>query len=131
MIMNTSRFAALSVVAAVVIGANSVFAAPCESVESAAASTAYQKVDAMLNEQTVASHLQAVGLSSQQAHARLSQLSDQQLCRLAAQADTIQSGGTIQGGNLNDLGPIGCFVHQLGHFLINVYHLIFCWGDIK
>jgi len=129
--MNTSRFAALSVVAAVVIGANSVFAAPCESVESAAASTAYQKVDAMLNEQTVASHLQAVGLSSQQAHARLSQLSDQQLCRLAAQADTIQSGGTIQGGNLNDLGPIGCFVHQLGHFLINVYHLIFCWGDIK
>ena len=129
--MNISRFAALSVVAAVVVGASSAFAAPCESVESAAASTAYQKVDAMLSEQIVANHLQAVGLSSQQAHARLSQLNDQQLCQLAAQADTIQSGGTIQGGNLNDLGPVGCFLHQLGHFLTNVYHLFFCWGDIK
>ena len=129
--MNISRFAALSVVAAVVIGASSAFAAPCESVESAAASTAYQKVDAMLNEQIVANHLQAVGLNSQQAHARLSQLNDQQPCQLAAQADTIQSGGTIQGGNLNDLGPVGCFLHQLGHLLTNVYHLFFCWGDIK
>ena len=129
--MNTSRFAALSVVAAVVIGASPAFAAPCESVESAAASTAYQKVDAMLSEQIVANHLQAVGLSSQQAHARLSQLNDRQLGQLAAQADMIQSGGTIQGGNLNDLGPIGCFVHQLRHFLANVYQLIFCWGDVR
>lgn len=129
--MNTSRFAALSVVVVVVIGASSAFAAPCESVESAAASTAYQKVDAMLNEQIVASHLRASGLSSQQAHARLSQLSEQQLCQLAAQADMIHSGGTIQGGNVNDLGPIGCFVQQLGHFFTNVYHLIFCWGDIR
>ena len=129
--MNTSRFAALSVVAAVVIGASPVFAAPCESIESAAASTAYQKVDAMLSEQIVANHLQAVGLSRQQAHARLSQLSDQQLGQLAAQADTIQSGGTIQGGNVNPLGPIGCFIHQLGHFLTNVYQLIFCWGDVR
>ncbi len=128
--MNTLRFSFLSVVAAVVIGASPAFAAPCESVESAAASTAYQKVDAMLSEQIVANHLQAVGLSSHQAHARLSQLSDQQLGQLAAQADTIQSGGTIQGGNLNNLGPIGCFCHQLRHFLTNVYHLIFCWGDI-
>ena len=128
--MNTTRFAALSVVAAVVIGTSSTFAAPCESVESAAASTTYQKVDAMLNEQIVASHLQAVGLSSQQAHARLSQLGDQQLGQLAAQADMIQSGGTIQGANVNPLGPVGCFLHQLGHILTNVYHLIFCWGDI-
>ena len=36
--MKTSRFAALSVIAVVVIGASSAFAAPCESVESAAAS---------------------------------------------------------------------------------------------
>ena len=129
--MNTSRFAALSVVAVTLISASAAFAAPCESVESAAASTAYQKVDAMLSERVVASHLQAIGLSSQQAHARLSQLSDQQLGQLAAQANLIQSGGTIQGGNVNDLGPIGCFVHQLGVLLTNVYHLIFCWGDIK
>lgn len=129
--MNTARFAALSVVAAIVVGTSSAFAAPCESIESAAASTAYQKVDAMLNEQIVASHLQAVGLSSQQAHARLSQLSDQQLGQLAAQADMIQAGGTIQGGNVNNLGPVGCMLHQLGVFLTNVYRLIFCWGDLK
>lgn len=129
--MKTSRLATLSVAAVALMRASAAFAAPCESVESAAASTTYQKVDAMLNERIVASHLQAVGLNSQQAHARLSQLSDQQLGQLAAQADMIQSGGTIQSGNVNDLGPIGCFVHQLGCLLTNVYHLIFCWGDIK
>jgi len=131
MIMNTSRFATLSVVAAVVIGVSSAYAAPCESVESAAASTAYQKVDAMLDEQIVAIRLQSVGLTSQQAHARLSQLGDRQLAQLAAQADMIQSGGTIQGGNVNDLGPLGCILERLGHFFKNVYNLIFCWGEIR
>ena len=129
--MNMTRLATLSVAAVAFISASAAFAAPCESVESAAASTAYQKVDAMLNERVVASRLQAVGLSSQQAHARLSQLSDRQLGQLAAQADMIRSGGTIQGGNVNDLGPIGCIVQQLGLFFSNVYHLIFCWGDIR
>jgi hypothetical protein len=129
--MNTSRVAVLSAVVAIVVGASSAVAVPCESVESAAASTAYQKVDALLAEQIVANHLQAVGLSSQQAHARLSQLSDQQLGQLAAQADLIRAGGTIQGGNVNDLGPVGCVLHQLGVFFTNVYRLIFCWGELK
>jgi len=129
--MKMSRLATLSVAVVAFISASAAFAAPCESVESAAASTAYQKVDAMLNERIVAGHLQAVGLTSQQAHARLSQLSEQQLGQLAAQANLIQSGSMIQGGNVNDLGPIGCFVHQLGVLLTNVYHLVFCWGDIK
>ena len=34
--MNTTRFAALTVVAAIVVGTSSTFAAPCESIESAA-----------------------------------------------------------------------------------------------
>ena len=129
--MNTSRFAALAVIAAVAMGTSTAFAAPCESVESAAASTAYQKVDAMLNEQIVASHLQTVGLTSQQAHARLSQLSEPQLRQLAAQADMIQAGGTIQSGNANPLGPLGCMWHETCIFFTNVYRLIFCWGELK
>lgn len=85
----------------------------------------------MLNENIVVNHLQAIGLNHQQAQARLSQLSEQQLAQLAAQSDMIQAGGTIQGGNTNDLGPLGCMFHQLGVFVRNVYHLIFCWGDMK
>jgi hypothetical protein len=114
-----------------VVSASSTLAAPCESVESAGASTAYQKVDAMLSERVVANHLQAIGLSQQQAQARLSQLSEQQLAQLAAQAGMIQAGGTIQGGDVNNLGPLGCVFHQLGVFFCNVYHLIFCWGDMR
>src|SRR5271156_396911 len=129
--MNTLRFATLSVATVMIIGASAAFAAPCESVESAAASTAYQKVDAMLNERTGASRLQAVGLTSQQAHARLSQLSDQQLGQLAAQADLIQAGGTIQGGDVDNLGPLGCVWHQITNFATNVYRLVFCWADLK
>ena len=129
--MNTSRFAALMLIAAIAISTSTAFAAPCESVESAAASSAYQKVDAMLAEQIVASRLQAVGLTSQQAHVRLSQLSEQQLGQLAAQADMIRAGGTIQGGDVNPLGPLGCMWHETCIFFTNVYRLIFCWKDLK
>jgi hypothetical protein len=126
--MKTSRFVILSAVMVMIVGASSTFAAPCESVESAGASTAYQKVDAMLSERVVAARLQAVGLSSQQAQARLSQLSEQQLGQLAAQADLIQAGGTIQGDEDN-LGPLDCMWHQLRKFCADVYHLVFCWTD--
>ena len=115
--MKIAHLAVLSAVAAIVLSASSGFAAPSESVESAGASTAYQKVDAMFGEQIVACRLQAVGLTAQQAHARLSQLSDQQLGQLAAQADMIQAGGTIQDGNVNKLGPLGCMWHQLDRSL--------------
>jgi len=129
--MNTTRLAFRFAVVACVISASSAFAAPCESVESAGASTAYQKADALLSEKIVASHLQSVGLSSQQAHARLSQLSEQQLGQLAAQADMIQAGGTIQNGQVNELGPVGCMLYHLGIFFTDVYQFVFCWGDIK
>jgi hypothetical protein len=129
--MNSTRLVVLSAVSAIVVSASSTLAAPCESVESAGASTAYQKVDAMLSERVVANHLQAIGLSHQQAQARLSRLSEQQLAQAAAQADMIQAGGTIQGGNVNNLGPLGCMFRQISVFFRNVYHLLFCWGDMK
>jgi hypothetical protein len=129
--MNIVRLAVLSAVTAIIVSASSSFAAPCESVESAGASTAYQKVDAMLSEKIVVSHLQAIGLSSQQAHAHLSQLNEQQLGQLAAQADLLQAGGTIQHGEVNKYGPLGCMWHELTVFCTNVYRLIFCWKDLK
>ena len=129
--MNTARLALWSAVVAMLISTSSTFAAPCESVESAGASTAYQKVDALLTENVVVTHLQSVGLSSQQAHARLSQLSEQQLGQLAAQADMIQAGGTIQSGNVDELGPVTCVFRHIGVFFTDLYRLVFCWRDMK
>jgi hypothetical protein len=129
--MKIAYLASLSAVLAIVLSVSSGFAAPIESVESAGASTAYQKVDAMLGEQIVARQLQAVGLTSQQAHARLAQLNDQQLSQLAAQADLIRAGGTIQHDERVHLGPLRCMWRQLTTFAINVYHLVFCWADPK
>jgi len=125
------KIAYLAAVSAIILGASSGFAAPSESVESAGASTAYQKVDAMFGEQMVAQRLQTVGLTAQQARARLSQLSDRQLGQLAAQADMIQAGGTIQSGDLSRHGPLDCMWHQIGTFFTNVYRVIFCWADLK
>jgi PBP1b-binding outer membrane lipoprotein LpoB len=125
------KIAHLAAVSAVFLSASVGFAAPSESVESAGASTAYQKVDATLGEQMVAGRLQAVGLSAQQVHARLSQLNDQQLSQLAAQADMIQAGGMIQDDHVNKLGPLGCMWHQLTVVATNLYRVFFCWADLK
>jgi hypothetical protein len=130
-IMNMSRLFVLSAVTAIIISASAAYAAPCESVASAGASTAYQKVDALLSEKIVAAQLQAVGLSSGQAQARLSQLSERQLGELAAQADMIQIGGTIQGGDIHQLGPLEYVFHQAGIFFGNIYRLLFSWQDLK
>ena len=126
--MKIAYFAAVS---AIILSVSVAYAAPSESVESAGASTAYQKVDAMFGEQMVASRLQAIGLTTQQAHARLSQLNDQQLSQLAAQADMIQAGGTIQQGEVSKLGPLDCMWHQISTFFVNIYHVVFCWTDLK
>jgi hypothetical protein len=85
----------------------------------------------MLSEKIVVNQLQSIGLNSQQAHARLSQLSDQQLGQLAAQANMIQAGGTIQHDEGTALGPLGCMWHQLTVLGTNLYRLIFCWKDLK
>ena len=125
------KIAHLAVVSVVILSASVGFAAPSESVESAGASTAYQKVDATLGEQMVACRLQAAGLSAQQVHARLSQLNDQQLGQLAAQADMIQAGGMIQNDDVNKLGPLGCMWHQITILATNIYRVLFCWTDLK
>jgi hypothetical protein len=107
------------------------FAAPVESVESARASAALQKVDAFLNEKAVAKQLTALGISHEQASARLAQLSDAQLEQLAAQVDLIHAGGTIQNGEIKPLGPIGCIAKQLGDLFHDFFELLFCWGDLS
>src|SRR5712672_391152 len=123
--MNMARLAFLSAVATIIVSASSAYAAPCESVALASASIAYQKADALLNEKIVVTQLQAAGLSSEQAQARLSQLSERQLGELAAQADMIQVGGTIQKDHVHPLGPLGYVLHQAHVFFCNVYRLLF------
>jgi len=128
--MKIAHLIAGVVLAIPLITSSSAFAAPCESVESASASTAYQKIDAMLGEKIVVDHLKAVGLSADQARSRVAQLSQGQLDQLAAQADLIQAGGTIQGDKGN-LGPLDCMFNQAKIFFYNVYQLIFCWKTLK
>jgi hypothetical protein len=129
--MNKARLFVLSTAAAIIAAASSTYAAPCESVAAASASTAYQKADALLNEKIVATRLQAIGLSSQQAQARLSQLNEQQLADLAAQADMIRAGGTIQGADEQNYNPFKYVGHQFCRFFDNVFRLLFSWQDLK
>ena len=129
--MRTARLFSPLVVIAILVVAHSSLAAPVESIESARASAAFQKVDAFLSEKLVAERLTSLGVSREQVSARLAMLNDTQLEQLAAQVDLIQAGGTIQGGEINPVGPFGCVFKQLGVFLYNVYQLVFCWGQLK
>ena len=128
--MKIAHVIALAALAVALTTTGSLFAAPCESVESAAASTSYQKVDAMLGEKIVVDQLKAVGLNAEQARARVAQLSQGQLDQLAAQADLIKAGGTIQGDG-DFRGPLGCMWKQVSTFFYDVYQLIFCWKTLK
>jgi hypothetical protein len=129
--MNMARFFFLSAITAIIVSATSAYAAPCESVASASASTAYQKVDGLLGEKIVATRLQAIGLSSEQAQARLSQLSERQIGELAAQADMIHAGGTIQKGDTHPGGPFWYIGHQFCRLCDDFYRLLFSWEDLK
>lgn len=104
-------------------------AAPVESVESARASKALQKVDAFLGEKAVAKQLQALGVTREQARARLAKLSEPQLETLAAQIDLVKAGGTIQGSG--GVGPLGCMMDAIGRLMYNFWQFFFCWGDQK
>ena len=128
--MKITRIVAVVALTAPLIIAATGFAALCESVESASASTAYQKIDGLLGEKIVVAQLQAVGLSADQARARISQLSQPQLDQLVAQADLIRAGGTIQGDN-DHWGPLACMYHQAKTFFYDLYQLIFCWKTLK
>jgi hypothetical protein len=128
--MKTVRlFLPLAVVA--LLGVRAAMAAPVESVESARASAAFQKVDTFLSETIVAEQLARLGVSPEQARARLAQLSDAQLEALAAQVDTLQAGGTIQGGNPHRLGPLGCVWRQIHITFKHIMQVLFCWDDIR
>jgi len=106
-------------------------AAPVESVESAAAKPALQKVDAFLSEQAVITQLTKLGISSEQARARVAQLNDAQLVVLATQVDKLQAGGDITGGNPHPLGSLGCVFKQIGVTIVHFVKILFCWTDIK
>ena len=106
-------------------------AAPVESVDSASASAARQKVDAFLSEKVVTDQLAKLGVTPEQAQARLAQLSDGQLEALAAQIDTLQAGGTIERGYPHPLGSIGCIFRNIGVTIVHVFQVLFCWTDVR
>ncbi len=103
-----------------------VLAAPVESVESSRAAAAIEKIDAFLGEDAVAKQLTALGLTHEEATARLCKLSDAQLEDLAAQVDEIKAGGTIQRA-VSDCNPVVSVCRQIGIMLHNLYCVFFCW----
>jgi hypothetical protein len=129
--MKIAQFLVVSSIVAVNCLSSSIYAAPVESVESARASAALQKVDSFLNEKVVARQLKALGINHEQASARLAQLSEAQLQQLAAQVDLIRAGGTIQRGEVVTAGPLGCLTKQLSDLFHDFFELLFCWGDLS
>ena len=114
-----------------VLGIGSSMAAPVESVESARAAAAYEKVDAFLNEAAVVDQLHRLGVSPEQAHARLAQLGEAQVEQLAAQIDLLQAGGSIQCGHAHPLGPLGCVIRSIHRTISNIVNFLFCWTDVR
>jgi len=126
------KTASLSIIIAstLVLGLSHVRAISIESVESAAAKPALQKVDAFLNEQSVARQLTQLGVSSAQVEARLATLDDAQLTQLAAEVAKLQAAGDITSGTPHPLGPFGCVLKKIGDTISHVFKLLFCWTDI-
>lgn len=109
----------------------SAMAAPVESVESARASVALQKVDSFLCEKAVVDQLATLGVSLAEAQARVAKLDDRQLEQLAAQIDLLQAGGKIASGHVDTLGPVGCVLRQIRDTFVHIFQILFCWTDIK
>ncbi len=130
-IMKAFRLLLYGSLIATIMVASSSLAAPVESVESARASLALQKLDAFLSEQVVTDQLTALGLTKEQVCARLSQCSQAQLEELAAQVDLLQAGGTIESGQDPVSHTIKCIFQPLGRLLYNIYQVLFCWGDLE
>lgn len=129
--MKAFRFLSLGLLVAIIMAASSALAAPVESVESARASLALQKLDAFLSEQVVTDQLTALGLTKEQVSARLSQCSQAQLEEMAAQIDLLQAGGTVESGQDPISHTIKCIFQPLGRLLYNIYQVLFCWGDLE
>lgn len=128
--MKIANIMAVAVVGSL-ISLTTLQAAPVESVESAVANPARQKVVSYLNEQAVSAQLTKLGVSAGQVNARLAQLNDAQLAQVAAQIDKIKAGGDIQNGNPHPLGPIECVINQIGYTIKHIFQVLFCWNDIR
>lgn len=127
--MKIAHFIVVPAIVAV-LSVSSASAALVESVESAAAKPALQKVSVFLGEQAVVDQLIKLGVSPEQARARLVNLTDTQLAQLAMQVDKLQAGGDIQSGNPHPLGPIGCIFKRIGETITHFFKMLFCWTDV-
>lgn len=125
------KVATICIFTLVVVLAAQAWSAPVESVSSARAALARQKINAFLNQEAVVKQMTALGMSRAEVDKRLAKLNDAQLEALAAQVDLIRAGGTIQGGQVNTFGPLTCIFRQIGIVLYNIYSLLFCWSDWK
>ena len=121
----------LTVLAITMLGLSAIVqAAPIDSIESAVAKPTLQKVDLFLGEQVVATQLSKLGVSADQAHARLVKLDDAQLTQLAAEVDKLKAGGDIQTDDPHPMGPIGCIFKQIGITIAHFFKVLFCWTDV-
>ena len=121
----------LTVLAITALGLSAIVqAAPIDSIESAVAKPALQKVDLFLGEQVVATQLSKLGVSTEQAQARLVKLDDAQLTQLAAEVDKLNAGGDIQTDDPHPMGPIGCIFKQIGITIAHFFKVLFCWTDV-
>lgn len=114
----------------VILSISSARAALVESVKSAVAKPALQRIDAFLCEKSVIAQLIKLGVSPDQAHICLTELSDVQLVQLSAQVDKLMTGGDIQSGNPHPLGPVGCFFKSIGDTIAHIFKVLFCWTDV-
>jgi hypothetical protein len=124
------KIAHLIITVALVAISASVLAAPVESVESARATAAWQKVQAFLGEKAVVAQMTKLGVSPAQAQARVARLNDAQVEQLAAQIDLLKSGGTIERGYCNRLGPLSCIWRQCCETVTHIMKFLFCWTDV-
>ena len=121
----------LTVLAITMLGLSAIVqAAPIDSIESAVAKPTLQKVDLFLGEQVVVTQLSKLGVSADQAHARLVKLDDAQLTQLAAEVDKLKAGGDIQTDDPHPMGPIGCIFKQIGITIAHFFKVLFCWTDV-
>lgn len=129
--MKQTRSMLLVVPAVLLLAAHVCTAAPVESVDSARASVAIQKIESFLNQDAVSERLSKMGMDRAMVTARLTKLSDAQLQEMAAQVDLVQAGGTIQGDSIDEFNPVRCVLEPLGRLFYNLYQLVFCWGEFK
>jgi hypothetical protein len=128
--MKIANIMAVAVVGSL-ISFSTLQAAPVESVDSAVASPARQKVVSYLNEKAVVAQLNKLGVSADQIQSRLATLNDAQLAQMASQVDKIHSAGDIQGGDPHPLGPLECILKDISCTVKHVIKLLFCWTDVE